>query len=885
MSRVLLVASLLFLGAGCIGNSTGTQMPGVGGGSAQGTGGGNLFTGGGSSGTGGGSAQPGTEICDNQTDDDGDSKADCADPDCFSFAACCLDLCSDGTSICDVSGVRSCELNTQTGCRAFGAPSACGGGLVCSGGACLATCSDQCTAGTKQCSSSGSVVECKALATGCTDWVVDQACPQGQACSGGACVAASSCTDQCTNGASRCTSGGQVQTCVRLASGCTDWSFPAMCGGNMTCALPATSCSAPPPCTLGEVRCSSASPMVETCDATGRWVATQSCPQACSMGQCTAGASCTAGAVRCNANSVEVCNASGSAWLFREACVVGCNQGQCTDPCTGGARRCNGSTVETCSDGGTSWMVSALPDAGSPQCSNGCYQGGCMEADLVIDGITRTLEGDFSFKNSVVIKNGGQLKVGPSGQLRIKAKTISVMDSASQVNANGVGDKPGSATSVSVYSHCHGGYLCCNSVYDGNTTATCIAGQPTNCVVGSDANPCTGVTGTAFALRTDDLSVDEGVQYTAGSPGGGLVKFVAESIEVKGQVTSNGTGSGTGGSILLAADTLSGNGAIQATGGAAGYVKLVHGATDGFTGSVTGTTVRSVMPPLDVVSGSHPTPGTWYNDGLGDLFLAWTKPFPTANGYYYKVSTGISTLPSQAAGNGTFLQAESLRVPADQLGQGTNYFHLVSVDSSFNVGTVKSTFSVNVNTQPPSVASASHPSERTWYSNPALFFSWTHPQADANFTGSYYVFDKFANTVPAAVPQNFTTNKQVLLANTPDGIWVFHLVNRDTRGAITKEAAHYVVYVGTAPAKENISGSVFDASNNNQPLSGVTITVNRGLFDQTSTSAGTYTFGGQLYVGQWELTASKPGYRSQTKMVTLTAGNPLNENFTLTKMP
>ena len=95
------------------------------------------------------------------------------------------------------------------------------------------------------------------------------------------------------------------------------------------------------------------------------------------------------------------------------------------------------------------------------------------------------------------------------------------------------------------------------------------------------------------------------------------------------------------------------------------------------------------MPPLDLVSGSHPDRARWYNDGLGDLYLAWSRPFPTVNGYYYKLSADIETLPSQASGNGTFLQAESFMVPAEQLQAGTNYFHMVSVDSSFKVGEVK----------------------------------------------------------------------------------------------------------------------------------------------------------------------------------------------------
>ena len=146
-------------------------------------------------------------------------------------------------------------------------------------------------------------------------------------------------------------------------------------------------------------------------------------------------------------------------------------------------------------------------------------------------------------------------------------------------------------------------------------------------------------------------------------------------------------------------------------------------------------------------------------------------------------------------------------------------------------------------------------------------------------------FDRFADTVPAQVTTSFTTNKQVLLANTPDGIWTFHIVNRDSRGAITKAATHYTVYVGMQPAKENLSGSAFDASNMSAPLSGVTISINHGLFSTTTTGSGTYTFGGNLYVGQWEVTASKTGYTSQTKMITLTQGMPLNENFTLMRVP
>jgi hypothetical protein len=532
---------------------------------------------------------------------------------------------------------------------------------------------------------------------------------------------------------------------------------------------------------------------------------------------------------------------------------------------------------------GTAWT------AGSA-CPNGCYLGTCMQSDLTVDGVTQTLEGDLSFANDVVIKNGGSLKVGPSGQLKIHAQHITI-DAASNINANDIG------TSTT----CAGGSqtVSCTCTYYCNQTSTSSTNAPA--CYGTDrgsssvsiyngccySDYCSGsVTGGKYD-RDDDLSISEG-SVNGTVKGGGLVELFAQAVDVSGQITANATGSGaSGGGILIATDTLTGGGAIQSSGGGTGgvgRVKLLRGASNMFTGSVTGTKADSPMPPLDLVSGSHPDPTRWYNDGLGDWYLAWSKPYSTANGYYYKLSTSPSTLPSQANGNGTFYQQESYVVKAKDLVQGSNYFHIVSVDSAFNVGTVKATQTVQINTVPPAVASMSHPVQRTWYQNNALYFTWTNPQDDSNFTGYYYVLDQHADTVPTS-SSTFTTNKQVLLANTADGIWVFHIVNRDTRNATTNAAQHYVVYVGTEPMKENLSGSVFDASNSSAPLSGVTISINGGLFSTSSTSSGTYTFNGSLYVGHWEVTASKDGYISQTKVIDLVAGSPLNENFTLMKSP
>ena len=755
----------------------------------------------------------------------------------------------------------------------------------CSGGSCQSTCTNQCALNATQCASSGAPVRCQTLSNGCTDWVLQTTCSPGQVCSGGACVTSSTCTNQCSVGATRCTAGGQQQTCVTLASGCTDWSLPIACSGGQTCSSPRTTCAVPQ-CTAGQRRCTTAgAPGVETCDAQGSWYVTSQCPQACSAGACTAAAACSAGTVRCNGTNIEICNASGTAWLYNQTCAVACTSGICTGPCTPSQKRCNGNVPETCNAGGSAWVA-------AQSCAYECYNGDCTQNDLVIDGTTQTLEGDLKFSNSVTIRNQGQLRVGPSGTLKIRARTITV-ESNTTINANDLGvDQRGQGGTAVTSCLCNSASLSTGSSY--GTSGVSATGTNSYCGYPYYSSCAPSASAPSTYDRDDDLSISQGSRWNGPTiKGGGLVQLIADTVTVNGQITANATSTGaSGGGVLIAANQISGTGVIQTSGAATspaggnGRVKLLRGTTNNFfSGNITGNNRASPMPPLDLVSGSHPDQSKWYNDGLGDWFLAWSRPYQSLTGYYWKLSTSASTLPSAAAMNGTFLQAESIQVPAAQLTQGMNYVHIVSVDSAFNVGTVKATATVQVSTQPPTITSTSHPTPRTWGGTPGLFFSWTNPQADSNFNGYYFTLDRYADTVPAATPTNFTSNKQVLLANTPDGIWGFHVVNRDTRGAITKAAAHYIVYVGANPGSGNVSGSAYDGSMGNAALSGVTLTINRGFFSQTTASNGTYTFSNMLPAGTWEVTASKTGYVSQTVTVTVAAAGSVNQNFTLLRAP
>lgn len=787
----------------------------------------------------------GVKVCEQQSDGcfAWSAVTACASNEICDSGACrknCTDNCGAGTSLCEGSGYRACEQKAN-GCYDWaGSVTACTNGNVCSGGACVQTCQNQCTENSKQCTTNGTVT-CQRLTTGCTEWVNPTTCPSGEVCSGGACVPNGSCTNQCTAGASRCTSTGQQQDCVTLSSGCTDWALPKNCAAGSSCQSGGTTCTAAN-CTAGETRCNGTS--VETCTAAGTWLSTQTCPQACSNGSCSATTTCSAGAVRCNGNGVETCNSSGTAWLYTQTCSVSCNNGVCTGPCTAGEKRCNGNTPETCNSAGTAWTAGTA-------CTTSCFEGACIQADLVVDGVTVTMSGVNKFQNSVVVQNGGKIQVGGDGgtTLQIIANTISV-DSASSISANGI------ETS-------------------GNESAN-------NC---SDT----------------DLSTCAGYGYSGSYRGGGVIDLRASTITINGQITANGAGYyGGGGTVLLAADKLLGSGAVQAVYGGYnsgtyyGLVKLLYGSQKTLAPTITGARQQSsIMPPLNVVSASHPStavytyaneaPSHWYNDGANSLELAWQRPYAGINGYYYRISTAGDDIVDPS--NGTFLQAESVSIPLTNI-SGRYYVHIVSVDASANVGTVRNVFPVYVNSVPPTVSSSSHPSQGVWYTNNAAYVSWnTGGLNAADTTGYYYVLDKFGDTLPTASNATFTTNPQTLLSNLQNGTWVFHIVSRDLMNRTTKNASHFKLFIGTEPPKGNLSGSIFDGANASAPLTGVQIRVNRGLWSANSTTSGTYTFNNGLYEGTWEVTASKAGYTSQTKTVTITAGNTTNENFVLQPAP
>ena len=115
----------------------------------------------------------------------------------------------------------------------------------------MLTCRDRCNAGAKQCVAAGATAECQQLVSGCYDWVVAESCGSTNVCSAGDCTPSSSCVAQCAAGSSRCTAQGQVQLCVSLGNGCSDWAFPTNCNSGFECLAGACIASAPDPFDAG----------------------------------------------------------------------------------------------------------------------------------------------------------------------------------------------------------------------------------------------------------------------------------------------------------------------------------------------------------------------------------------------------------------------------------------------------------------------------------------------------------------------------------------------------------------------------------------------------------------------------------------------------------
>lgn len=600
------------------------------------------------------------------------------------------------------------------------------------------------------------------------------------------------------------------------------------------------------------------------------------------------GLPCTPGTYRCGAGlSVEICNATGTAWLYSATCTVGCTAGLCTGACTPSTKRCNAKNVETCNATGSAWTVTET-------CGTFCEDARCALPSLDI-GANKSMNGDHLVEGDVIVRSGATLS-STSGDLTIRTRGSITVEMGGSIVVNPTGATPDGAGSCYYYSSYAGG---------GGGYGT----PGTNGTSGYGAGPGWGSTTDAAVLAGSTGGTGGAGSGPRGGKGGGVLRLIAaKNITIDGQITANGEsggsttsyygggGGGSGGGILFAAQKkVTITGAVSAVGGSGGSggsgysggqggqgrIKILSSGDRSITGTVSGVRTDGLVPPLSILSSSHPTQDLYYNDDSPGLAMAWDQAFAGRQGYYWDVNSAGSRPPTPANG-GKVVATEMVTVPVSSLKSGANYFHIVPIDAMSNVGTVENMFKVNINTAPPSIRSTSHPTQSTWYPSLDVFFEWSYPQDDKNFKGAYYVLDHYGETRPEASTATLLPlpQKQLLRSGLTAGVWVMHMVPVDQRGYLTKAAQHFRVFLGTDPGKGGLLGQVVDGTG--KPISGATITVNRGLWTAGTNSAGSYNFGATIPAMNWEVRAISPdGTLTETKMDTVTSGGTTTVNFTL----
>jgi hypothetical protein len=534
-------------------------------------------------------------------------------------------------------------------------------------------------------------------------------------------------------------------------------------------------------------------------------------------------------------------------------------------PCVPDSLRCNGNNAQKCNMEGTHWDTVET-------CATFCQDGLCA-----LDGLDvasdMSLDGSILVAGAVTVHSGATLS-SPTGNLTITADTITV-ETGGAISMAPTGKSPdGKGNDAFSFSQqpSGGGY---------GTGRTWGSTQDSDVQAGSPG-------GKMFLTPPVD-----------GATGGGVVRLIAKgAIVIAGQITANGSiggnntqcvvggGGGSGGGILIAGDDVTVTGSISAAGGQGGpsqtgcgvtafggaggdgRVKILFGAKHMVMPGtpIIGVLTQGLLPPVPMRSVSHPDPTRIYNDGFLSLDLNWNKAFPTLQGYYVRLDQLVNKPPTAA--DGTFLPVDMVSFSPNDIMDGDNFVHIVSVDSQSAIGTVESVFRVQINTSGPSVSSTSHPNPNVFSSNTNPFFQWSYPQGDTNVSGTYYKLDNFGLTVPSAADTQLpATQKQLLKSDVPAGVWVLHVVSIDTAGRLTKTAGHFRVNIGTDPGAGAITGRIVNSAS--QPVSGASVTVNRGLFNATTDSNGMYSITA-VTAGTWELSV-KAGALSATKSITVMA--------------
>ena len=769
----------------------------------------------------------------------------------------------------------------------------------------------QCMLGATYCSGAG-FRTCIGAATGCNDWSPTvTACPNGQVCSGGACVAA--CTDRCAPGATQC-SGSGVQTCELKATGCRDWSDPVPCSGGKVCSGGncVTSCS--DQCAAGRQalrRLRLAADVRRASVRLPRLVARAALPrrrhvhrqpvhhvhqrrQALqrhrrhrAMRQRRLDADRVV-RVRLLGRHVHQHRQLHARRLSLQRqrrrdlqlgrARRGCGRRTAASPAApacapAAARRARiAATAATsrpatpAAPRGACRRCAARP-AATPRRRRACLSSLTISTDTTMEGTVVVAGAVEVMANAKLITNTG---------LTIRAKTITVDQGGTiQANPSGTGT-PGDATAPPSYGGCGGGYAA--------PAATRTA--PTARAAPRSAAPPTPPSRAADAAAIPSSGA-------AGGLGGGVLQLIAsDSIsrrrprlrrrrarrhqrQLRRRAPAPAAAScsrrTTSPSSAPASSRPRARPASPPASATASAAPALPAASRSSTARRSRPTARSPArsPRASCRRSSsrrrripiRRSPTTTASTRSRSRGTSRIRRASATTCSSITRSTTRRRRPTAAPSRPT----SSTRSIRRSSSSGANYFHVVTEDNMSNIGLVESTFRININTAAPNLTSSTH-TPGTWSTNHNPYFTWSMPTADSNYQGVRYVLDHFANTTPTQVTGTFipTTQQKLQLSNLDDGIWVLHMVTVDQQGYQTKAVAHYQAWIATTtPMNGTANGQISWINGGTaQTIAGATVTLNRGLFTSTATASdGKYNLT-NVPAGTWEATASAPGFES-----------------------
>ena len=197
-----------------------------------------------------------------------------------------------------------------------------------------------------------------------------------------------------------------------------------------------------------------------------------------------------------------------------------------------------------------------------------------------------------------------------------------------------------------------------------------------------------------------------------------------------------------------------------------------------------------------LASSTHPDQTVWYTGRRVEL--SWKDPLDLSGieGYYTMINREENWMPVLKDMIWTTAKSAVFTVPED----GVWTIHVCAKDKAKNIGALAH-YKIMMDSQalPPVVKSSTHPVHR-WVNAEAPKLSWEPPQDLSGIEGYYILLDAHPHTIPGPSNGEWVIQPFVTGHALKDGKWFFHITSKDKAGNVSKEAAHYPLWVDkTAP--------------------------------------------------------------------------------------